>query len=470
MPIIPDINSLHAQLISTTMQRAILSMSTFDTVVVGAGIAGVTAANLLHRAGQRVVIVEARDRVGGRTWTDRTAGFSVDLGASWIHGIDGNPLTELVRAFDIETIEFTVGAFQPDSRPIANYDPAHRPLDPAAAQQWADDIRTVDEELQRVVASATAEQTYADVAEQALAALDWDAERRERVWEFYRHRTEEQCGAHIDDVAAHGLDEDVIFSDEVIFPGGYDHLTRILARGIDIRFNETVEAVAWSESGVRVDTAAASFDARDAVITVPLGVLKAGTIQFVPDLPDEVAGPIERVGMGVFDKVFLQFPQPFWQDGLYAIRQQGPAADTWHSWYDVSAVSKQPMLLTFAGGQRGRDTEAMRDEQIVDSVVRSLKQIYGDSVPDPVNYWITRWGADPYALGSYSYVAAGATHEDHDAMATPVGGVLHLAGEATYSSEPATVHGALLSGHRAAERILGESIDLKELQDAASSS
>lgn len=94
----------------------------------------------------------------------------------------------------------------------------------------------------------------------------------------------------------------------------------------------------------------------------------------------------------------------------------------------------------------------------------SLRQIYGEDVPDPVDYWITRWGGDPYSMGSYSYVAVGASHEDHDAMATPAGGTVHLAGEATWSTDPATVNGALLSGHRAAERILGEPIDLAQLQ------
>ncbi|MBN3512086.1 flavin monoamine oxidase family protein [Mycolicibacterium nivoides] len=438
-------------------------MSAFDTVVVGAGIAGVTAANLLSQAGQRVVVVEARDRVGGRLWTDRSAGFCVDLGASWIHGVDGNPLTDLVEAFDIDTVEFTVGAFQPDSRPIANYSPSFELLDSVAAQRWADDVHVVDEELERVIASSDNGQSYAAVAAQALATRDWDTERMQRVWEFYRHRTEEQCGAHISEVAAHGLDEDVIFGDEVVFPGGYDQLVLTLARGLDIRLNQVVTSVAWSTEGARVDTATASFEARQVVVTVPLGVLKSEAIQFVPELPPEVAGPIERLGMGVFVKVFLQFPQRFWPGNVYAIRQQGAAGDVWHSWYDVSGSSGQPMLLAFAGGPRGREVEGMTDEQVVASTLASLRQIYGDSVPGPVNHWVTRWGADPYSLGSYSHVAVGASHEDHDAMATPVGGVVHLAGEATWSTDPATVNGALLSGHRAAERVLGRPIDLGEL-------
>ncbi|MFI2410445.1 flavin monoamine oxidase family protein [Streptomyces sp. NPDC018947] len=87
-----------------------------DTIVVGAGIAGITAARLLRAAGHRVVVLEARDRVGGRIWTDRTAGFCVDRGASWIHGLTGNPLTTLVSALGMETREFTVGSFQAGGR------------------------------------------------------------------------------------------------------------------------------------------------------------------------------------------------------------------------------------------------------------------------------------------------------------------------------------------------------------------
>lgn len=100
---------------------------------------------------------------------------------------------------------------------------------------------------------------------------------------------------------------------------------------------------------------------------------------------------------------------------------------------------------------------------MVSSVLGALREIYGDSVPEPVGHWITRWGIDPLALGSYSYVAVGSSHDDHDAMAGPVDGVLHFAGEATWGREPATVHGALRSGHHAAERILGSPIFLAEL-------
>ena len=109
-------------------------MERFDTVVVGAGMAGVTCARMLADAGRRTVVLEARDRVGGRMHTDRAAGFPVDLGASWIHGIEHSPLWELVEALGIPT-EFTVGSFQAGGRPMEHFDGSGRPMDAAASER-----------------------------------------------------------------------------------------------------------------------------------------------------------------------------------------------------------------------------------------------------------------------------------------------------------------------------------------------
>ncbi|HWD63364.1 MAG TPA: NAD(P)/FAD-dependent oxidoreductase, partial [Humibacter sp.] len=391
---------------------------------------------------------------------DRGAGFPVDLGASWIHGIEGSAVWDLARTLSVPTIEFTVGSFQAGGRPLANFDDAGDLMDAAATDQWVADVAAADLALQRLVTGAPHGETYLAATERVLSAMPLDEERIENVREFFRHRVEEQCGAWIGDLDAHGLDEDIIDGDEVIFARGYDELSRTIADGLDVRLNEIVRAISWTAHGVIVQTDASTFEAAHAIVTVPLGVLKAGAIAFEPPLPDSVTAPIERLGMGVFNKIFLQFPQPFWDDGLYAIRQLGTPGEHWHSWYDVSAVSGTPMLLTFAAGPWGREVQEWDDTVVVTDVVETLRGMFGESVPDPVAHWITRWGQDPFSVGSYSYVAAGASHHDHDAIAEPVGGVLHLAGEATWGSEPATVEGAFRSGHRAAGRILGREVDL----------
>ncbi|MFJ4163943.1 flavin monoamine oxidase family protein [Microbacterium sp. NPDC089698] len=434
-----------------------------DTLVVGAGISGITAARLLHDAGQRVVVLEARNRIGGRMWTDREAGFPVDRGASWIHGLTGNPLTALVESLGIRTLEFTVGAYQAGGRPIANFDANHEALDEQRTQAWLADADAADRLLGEKIASSLPGTTYAQAIENTVAAFDAEADRKTQVREFLHHRTEEQCGAESSNVDAHGLDEDIVEGDEVVFPDGYDTLPRLLAEGLDIRLSQVVTAVERTATGARVTTESGVFEAAHVVVTVPLGVLHAGDIVFDPPLPAEVADAIGRIGMGVFNKIFLRFPKKFWGEGFYAIRQLGAASTPWHSWYDVSAISGEPMLLTFAGGAWGRQIEGMEDEAIVDSVLTSLRRAYGEAVPTPVDRWITRWGAEEFSRGSYSYIATGASHDDHDTIATPIGDVLQLAGEATWSHDPATVHGALLSGHRAAERILRTQLPLSSL-------
>lgn len=435
-------------------------MQTFDTIVVGAGVAGLTAARLLADAGQRVVVLEARDRIGGRVWTDRTGARVTDVGASWIHGITDSPVAAAAAAFGMRTHEFTVGGYQPDSRPIAYYGPDAVRLSAAEARAFADDVRTVDAALATAIADSAPDASYRDVSEVALAAQDWGDERRQRVREYLEHRSEEQYGAWIEDLAAHGLDDDAIDGDEVVFPDGYDRLPAGLAEGLDIRLDAPVTAVRWG-TDVRVESAAGVFSAASAIVTVPVGVLQSGAFTIDPPLPEPVAGALGRLRMNAFEKVFLRFATAFWDDGVYAVRQQGPASRWWHSWYDLTALHGEPTLLTFAAGPAAVETRDWTEDEVVASVMTQLRRLYGERAEDPVDVLVSAWQGDPYAHGSYAYMTLGSSTADHDALATPVGGVLHLAGEATWTDDPATVTAALCSGHRAAENVLGRPLPIE---------
>ncbi|MCC2034131.1 flavin monoamine oxidase family protein [Microbacterium allomyrinae] len=439
-------------------------MDHFDTIVVGAGVAGLTAARLLTKAGRRVVVLEARDRVGGRVSTDRHFyGLVTDLGASWIHGVTDSPVAAAAEAFGMRTAEFTVGGYQPDSRPIAYYGPDGERLTDAAARAFADDIHTVDATLLAVVADSAPDASYRDVTETALAAQGWDAERTQRVREYLEHRSEEQYGAWIEDLAAHGLDDDFIEGDEVVFPDGYDRLPRQLAAALDIRLIHVVSHVRWSEDGVTVTTDQGTLTSDTAVVTVPIGVLKAADFVIEPPLPEPAAGALSRLEMNAFEKVFLRFRTKFWDDGVYAIRQQGPESRWWHSWYDLTALHDTPTLLTFAAGPAAVQTRDWTEEEIVESVLAQLRRLYGDRVERPTHVHVTDWQDDPFAHGSYAYMTVGSTTADHDDLATPVGGVLHIAGEATWTDDPATVPAAMYSGHRAATNILQRDIPIDEV-------
>ncbi|WP_130505711.1 flavin monoamine oxidase family protein [Microterricola gilva] len=438
-------------------------MDHFETIVIGAGVSGLTAARLLMKAGRRVVVLEARDRIGGRVHTDRHDGLVTDLGASWIHGITDEPVAAAIEAFGMRTVEFSVGGFQPDSRPIAYYGPDGERLSAAAAHGFASDIRALDATLVERIAASDAGASYRDVTETAIAAQGWDGERAERVREFLQHRTEEQYGAWIDDLAAHGLDDDNVAGDEVVFPDGYDHLPERLAAGLDVRLEHVVGQVSWSAEGVTVATERSTLTADTAVVTVPIGVLQSADFVVSPPLPEPISGALGRLEMNAFEKVIMRFESTFWDDEVYAIRQQGPEGRWWHSWYDLTPLHGTPTLLTFAAGPAARETRNWTEDEVVDSILAQLRRLYGDRVQRPTRVHITKWQDDPFARGSYAFMTVGSTTADHDDLATPVGGVLHIAGEATWTDDPATVPAAMHSGHRAASNILQRDIPIEEL-------
>ncbi|WP_374008450.1 flavin monoamine oxidase family protein [Leifsonia sp. LS-T14] len=428
-----------------------------DVVVVGAGVAGLAAAEMLGSAGWSVCVLEARDRIGGRVWTDRRYGTALDLGASWIHGIHDNPVWDAVQRHGIVTREFTVGSYQPGGRPIAYFSPEGARLTTEEVDDFVADVSTASGRLERVIADLGTGIPYATAVDRALAALSWPREREQRVREFLGHRAEEQYGVPAEDLDAHGLDDDAIAGDEVVFPDGYDQFTRALAGGLDIRLGRAVSRISWSDRGAEVTTSDSVVSASHVVVTAPVGVLKSGEIVFDPPLPDPVASAIGRLEMNRFEKVVLRFPRRFWPGGVYAVRRQGQAAHWWHSWYDITGPDGTPTLLTFAAAECAEQTALWSEDQVVASVMAALRQLFGVAVPDPSGSVVTRWQLDPYSRGSYAYLPVGARRRDHEDLAQPVGGgVLHIAGEATWMDDPATVTAAFESGRRAASRILSD--------------
>lgn len=418
-----------------------------DVLVVGAGIAGLAAAQKLTALGYSVIVLEARDRIGGRIWTDRTLdGVPLDMGASWIHGVEGNPLTEIVRE-TIETVETDYNLY-------TVYDASGDEL--TEAQNAAIDTRF--DELMRVVddlrEESEADMSLGDAITQVLADMDLSADELRDLTFDVVTTIEHEYASDVHDLSLWEWDDDEAFGGgDAVFPGGYDQVVQLIGNGLDVRLECVVTRVAYGDDGVTIESSQGDFEADYAVVTLPLGVLKSGNVAFEPPLPDEKMGAINRLHMGVLNKCYLRFPLVFWDQDAVLLNYIAEERGRWAEWLNMYLINGEPILVGFNAGEYGTALEAMSDEEIVADAMDVLRAIYGIHVPRPLGWLITRWGQDPYSYGSYSHIPPGASADDHDTLAEAVNNRLFFAGEATERDYSATVHGALLSGQRAADEI-----------------
>jgi len=188
------------------------------------------------------------------------------------------------------------------------------------------------------------------------------------------------------------------------------------------------------------------------VVTVPLGVLKAGKVRFEPALPAGHRRAIRDLGFGLLDKTFLSYGSPWWDGNPTQIATVGFGIGRAITAFDFEAVSGEPLLCTFTGAGFARRLEGNGPAGATSAVVERLGQGFGpDAVPEGAVS--TRWAKDRFARGSYSFLAVGSTGRDRAVLASPVGRLI-LAGEHTSTERPATMDGALVSGRRAANRLL----------------
>ena len=414
-----------------------------QVIVIGAGVAGLAAARELVDAGRSVLVLEARDRIGGRIWTDRSLGLPLDLGASWIHGVQGNPIAALAQRAKLTTVATDYESMTLFDRKGTRLDASARR---AAGRQFDQLMAAVHAYREEVDGDVPLSQAIAAVRKQVAGGAE-----AQRMLDFSVHtRIEHEYAApaqrlslqHWDD----GEDEK---GGDCLFPGGYDQILPLLASGLDIRLSQFVAQVRHGPAGCTVTTQAGEFTAAQVLVTLPLGVLKAGKVQFDPPLPERKQLAISRLGSGLLDKLYLKFPQANWPSTTLLDRDD-PQLGRWPETLNLQAVVGKPVLLCFNAGDYAQAMQAKDDAAVVADAVAALRSVLGPELGPPQGFLRTRWAADPFALGSYSYLAAGSSLRDRDALAAPVARHLYFAGEATHRGHAATVHGALLSGRLAA--------------------
>ncbi|MFI4937327.1 MAG: FAD-dependent oxidoreductase [Candidatus Berkiellales bacterium] len=415
-------------------------------LIIGAGLAGLAAAKKLLAHQCNVTILEARNRIGGRTWTDHSLGFPFDVGALFIHGIENNPITDLAKKSHTKISFFDLSSRSIDQQKFLSsesFNMLYRQFD-----KLVDDashnarLQPQDMSLQQAITTIFNPQEYPGLNHQIISWLSYGLS-------LY-------AGMETSALSAKHWNEDEVMLEggNYILLDGYQPIVTDLAKELPILLSTQVTGVKLRKENVQVETTQGNYEADAVIITVPLGVLKKEVIQFDPPLPQPKIAAINRLGMGVMDKIVLKFPYVFWPKDKQIISYYGERDPAIKGFINFDYFFKQPMLQGGMSGTAAKEYEMLDDKAIIAEMMSVLKELFGNAIPNPTAMLRTKWAMDPFSFGSYSYIPVGASGNDYDILAEPLENKLFFAGEATHRQFPGMTHGAYLSGLREAERIV----------------
>ncbi|KAI9336302.1 hypothetical protein BDR26DRAFT_864868 [Obelidium mucronatum] len=464
----------------------------FDCIVIGAGMAGIAAAQVLDKKGIQVLVVEARERIGGRIKTTYPGDgrVAVELGCQWIHGIDGNknPLLHLIPEIS-------------------------QPTDHSKTIVYDSDGSVVPQEVVAKCSDAVSELT-------ARMTESYRHGKRGSMAHFMHHDKEwNRCifgtcppckplscpsckiklffAKNLENVEAGPLEdlsigeyagEGGFHGDNVIPLRGYRHLLETIIEGLDrteFKLGCEVHVIDYTQEYAILHTSQGILKAHTVISTLPLGVLKSKKYcpEFRPSLPHRLQSAIRDLGFGILNKAVLTFDKGFWPPDMtgFSARLNGPK----HHGYDgedkesmlwffnlkqaVQANGDCNILVCYYAANVADWMEQFASEKVQEMLLDELGVMFGtENVTRLVSFVVTKWREEKYACGSYSYLSKASDFKDQAEFTKPImfgkrknSGMLVFAGEHTIQTHFATVHGALLSGQRAGRQVIQHVLSLK---------
>eukprot|EP01119_Soliformovum_irregulare_P012389 TRINITY_DN3217_c0_g1_i1.p1 TRINITY_DN3217_c0_g1~~TRINITY_DN3217_c0_g1_i1.p1 ORF type:complete len:460 (-),score=97.52 TRINITY_DN3217_c0_g1_i1:68-1303(-) len=392
--------------------------------------------------------------------------FSVplDLGASWIHGISGNPLYPYAEKLNLKlnvtkNPDLTAkGGFQLFGPGGAIPDEAHE-----------DTVRSKFEIL--LLKAKEAMGQYLNPEDISVAELFSIAEkkmenpftdREKHLFNWMKSGIEGWENTSLETLSARGFfsehEETLHFDGDAFVTDGYFRIPQHLAENLGhrVKLNHEVLSVQYNDNNVTLATNRGNFTADYVICTIPIGCLKARDVKFDPPLPPAKLTAIDRIGFGLMNKIILEFDEPFWNEESEGIGYLSESIlGEFNFIMNLLPILGKPILVCYTAADFAHKLESLSDEETRSRIMTLLRSLYPQkTIPEPRVFRVTRWGLDRYTRGSYSFFKTGCTDQHVRTMAAPLGR-LHFAGEHT-DARPGYVTGAFASGIREAKAVLQE--------------
>ena len=416
-------------------------------IIIGAGISGLSAANKLAHYGAKVKVLEANNYIGGRIKTDWSFGNDApfEAGAGWIHGPSSdNPTKKLADKVGCEyflTNDDNVTTFDEDGSEWGD-------------ERWEEVLRLWENTLLKV--DKKLELNDKRSLRKAIEDINPKALQYPGVlWAFSAY-TEFDKGTSIEKVSAVYHDDDKAFPRaDVIIKNGYSSLINNIAKNLDISLNTKVKSINTNLGKViEIQTEKEIYTCDFAICSVPLGILKAKRINFIPDLPDKHKKSIENIGFGSVTKIAHRFDKPFWDTKIQYFGINTKEKGRWNYWLNYRTFSKQNILLGLSVGDYAFIADKLSEREKKADSLNVLRNVWGKNISEPNKSISTKWSKNQNFLGAYSYTKPGAKPKDYENLSKPINNKLFFCGEHTIFDFSATTHGALLSGLNVARKII----------------